>query len=69
MTEREKLRQAFQLIGPPKLRFLLEHYPDEFLPNMFGDAVAWLRENEVDNAAACGSSSAVKPPDPTSVQL
>jgi hypothetical protein len=28
------------------------NYPDEFPPNMFGDAVAWLRENEVDNAAA-----------------
>ena len=52
MTERENLRQAFQIIGPPKLRFLLEHYPDEFPPNMFGDAVAWLRENEADNAAA-----------------
>jgi hypothetical protein len=52
MTEREKLRQAFQIIGPPKLRFLLKHYPDEFPPNMFGDAVAWLRENEVDNPAA-----------------
>ena len=52
MTERENLRQAFQIIGPPKLRFLLEHYPDEFPPNMFGDAVAWLRENETDNAAA-----------------
>ena len=51
MTERENLRQAFQIIGPPKLRFLLEHYPDEFPPNMFGDAVAWLRENETDNAA------------------
>lgn len=52
MTEREKLRQAFQIIGPLKLRFLLEHYPDEFPPNIFGDVVAWLRENEIDNAAA-----------------
>jgi hypothetical protein len=52
MTEREKLRQAFQIIGPLKLRFLLEHYPNEFPPNIFGDVVAWLRENEIDNAAA-----------------
>ena len=52
MTEREKLRHAFQIIGPSKVRYLLEHYPDEFPPNMFGDAVAWLRENEVDNPAA-----------------
>ena len=52
MTEREKLRHAFQIIGPSKVRYLLEHYPDEFPPNMLGDAVAWLRENEVDNPAA-----------------
>ncbi len=51
MTERPYLRQAYQIIAPPNLRFLLEHYPDAFPPNIFGDAVAWLRENEADNAA------------------
>ncbi len=50
--ERQNLRGFFETIGPPKLRLILEHYPNLLPTEYVRDAVAWLLEKEAEAAVA-----------------
>ena len=52
LDARRNFGDFFETIEPPKLRLLLEHYPNVLLAEYVRDAVAWLLEKEAVAAVA-----------------